>query len=75
MDTAIDHVTDFAQIAAYGMVQNLARLINRKNFYLVPFAQDDWLKKPASLQSDYSLIGDTLECAMRGRQLQPVLTE
>lgn len=54
---------------------NLARLINRKNFYLVPFAQDDWLKKPASLQSDYSLIGDTLECAMRGRQLQPVLTE
>ena len=56
-------------------MENLARLINRKNFYLVPFAQDDWLKKPASLQSDYSLIGDTLECAMRGRQLQPVLTE
>ena len=48
-------------------MENLARLINRKNFYLVPFAQDDWLKKPASLQSDYSLIGDTLECAMRGR--------
>lgn len=56
-------------------MENLARLINRKNVYLVPFTQDDWLKKPASLQSDYSLIGDTLECALRGRQLQPVLSE
>ena len=56
-------------------MENLARLINRKNVYLVPFAQDDWLKKPASLQSDYSLIADTLACAMRGRQLQPVLRE
>lgn len=54
-------------------MENLARLINRKNVYLVPFAQDDWLKKPASLQSDYSLIADTLACALRGRQLQPVL--
>ena len=54
-------------------MENLARLINRKNVYLVPFSQDDWLKKPASLQSDYSLIADTLECALRGRQLQPVL--
>lgn len=56
-------------------MENLARLINRKNVYLVPFAQDDWLKKPASLQSDYSLIADTLACAMHGRQLQPVLRE
>lgn len=53
--------------------ENLAKLLNRKNYYLVPFAQDDYLKKPASLQSDFSLIGDTLECALRARQLQPVL--
>lgn len=53
--------------------QNLAALLNRKNYYLVPFAQDDYLKKPSSLQSDFSLIGDTLACALRGRQLGPVL--
>lgn len=53
--------------------ENLAKLLNRKNYYLVPFAQDDYLKKPSSLQSDFSLIGDTLECAFRGRQLQPLL--
>ena len=53
--------------------ENLAKMLSRKNVYLVPFLQDDWLKKPWSLQSDFSLIADTLECAMRGRQLQPVL--
>ncbi len=53
--------------------QNLAALLNRKNYYLVPFAQDDYLSKPTSLQSDFSLIADTLECALRGRQLGPVL--
>ena len=53
--------------------QNLAALLNRKNYYLVPFAQDDYLKKPCSLQSDFSLIPDTLDCALRGRQLGPVL--
>lgn len=52
---------------------NLAALMNRKHYYIVPFAQDDYLKKPNSLQSDFSLIPDTLECAMRGRQLGPVL--
>lgn len=53
--------------------RNLAELLNRKNYYLVPFAQDDYLKKPSSLQSDFSLIGDTLEAALRGRQLGPVI--
>ena len=53
--------------------ENLAILLNRKNYYLVPFAQDDYLKKPCSLQSDFELIGDTLECARRGRQIQPLL--
>lgn len=52
---------------------NLAALTNRKHYYMVPFAQDDYLKKPSSLQSDFSLIRDTLECALRGRQLGPVL--
>ena len=56
-------------------MENLAKLLNRKNYSLVPFAQDDHLKKPASLQSDFGLIADTLACALRGRQLQPVLSD
>lgn len=55
--------------------QHLAALASRKHYYFVPLAQDDYRKKPASLQSDFSLLPDALECAMRGRQLQPVLAE
>lgn len=54
---------------------HLAALANRKHFYFVPLMQDDWRKKPASLQSDFTLLPDALECALRGRQLQPVLLD
>ena len=56
-----------------GSAENIARLLNRKNIYFVPFGQDDPIKKPNSLQADFSLLGDALEAAMAGRQLQPVL--
>lgn len=52
---------------------HIGRLMVRRNFYLVPFAQDDCLHKPRSLQCDFDLLPDTLDCALRGRQLQPML--
>lgn len=52
---------------------NLAALLQRKHFYFVPFGQDDSYKKPCSLRSDMSLLPDTLDCALRGIQLQPLL--
>ena len=58
-----------------GSAENIARLLNRKNVYFVPFGQDDPRKKPNSLQADFSLLEDTLEAAMEGRQLQPVLVK
>jgi len=56
-----------------GSAENIARLLNRKHVYFVPFRQDDPLSKPNSLQADFSLLPDALEAALRGRQLQPVL--
>jgi len=56
-----------------GSAENIARLLNRKNVYFVPFRQDDPLNKPNSLQADFSLLYDTLEAAMDGKQLQPIL--
>ena len=44
-----------------------------KNVYFVPFGQDDPLKKPKSLISDYSLLLPAIEEAAAGRQLQPLL--
>ena len=56
-----------------GSAPALAALLQRKQYYFVPFGQDDSFKKPASLKSDFTLIPDTLECALRGVQLQPIL--
>ena len=51
---------------------NLLRLLNTKNVYLVPLRQDDPAKKPLSLVAEFSLLPQTVELALEGRQLQPV---
>ena len=56
-----------------GAAKNLGELLVRKNYFFVPFGQDDPEKKPCSLVADFSRIGDTLQAALEGRQLQPVL--
>lgn len=57
-----------------GSLQNIAALLNRKNYYFVPFGQDAPETKPHSLASDFSLIDKTLTAALHGVQLQPVIT-
>ncbi len=57
-----------------GSAPNLGTMLNRKNVFFVPFGQDDCLTKPTSLISDYSLLVDTMEAAMAGEQLQPILS-
>ncbi len=52
---------------------NIGALLNRKNYYFVPFGQDDPAAKPCSLKADLGLLGDAVAEALRGRQLQPVL--
>lgn len=56
-----------------GSAENIGRLLNRKNVYFVPFGQDDPVKKPRSLQADFTLIGETVEAALQGLQIQPIL--
>ena len=56
-----------------GSAENIARLLNKKNVYFVPFGQDDPFNKPCSLQADFSKLCDTVEAALDGKQLQPVL--
>ena len=56
-----------------GSAENIAKLMNRKNVYFVPFSQDDPAKKPRSLQADFSLIDETVKAALNGWQLQPLL--
>ena len=53
--------------------QNIGRLMNTRNVFFVPFAQDDPDKKPNSLVSHFELIPQTLEKALQSTQLQPVI--
>ena len=53
--------------------ENIGKLLARKHFYFVPFRQDDAQNKPTSMVADFSYLPDTLEAALRGTQLQPVI--
>lgn len=53
--------------------ENIARLYQRKNYYFVPYGQDDCRAKPQSLKADLDALPAALEAALRGEQLQPVL--
>jgi dipicolinate synthase subunit B len=53
--------------------RNLGVLLNTRNIYFVPFGQDNPDAKPNSLDSDLELLVPTIEAALSGRQLQPVL--
>lgn len=54
-------------------LRNLGDLSMRKHIYLVPFGQDDAEKKPNSLVADMGLITQTIEAALEGKQIQPIL--
>jgi dipicolinate synthase subunit B len=54
---------------------NIAKLINMKNIFFVPFGQDAPHVKMNSLVSLMRLIPDTCSAALEKRQLQPMLIE
>lgn len=56
-----------------GSAANMAALLNKKNVYFVPYGQDDPFNKPTSLVADFDLIEETVESALKGKQLQPIL--
>ena len=53
--------------------RNIGELLNRKNIYFVPMYQDDPVKKPRSLASDYRRLEETILAAHEGRQIEPIL--
>ena len=55
--------------------QNIMKLFNLKNIYFVPFGQDDFENKPNSLVAHIDMVIPTIEKALQGKQIQPVLKE
>ena len=59
--------------ALAGAAENIGKLLARKHYYFVPFGQDDAERKPTSMVADFKKIPQTLEAALGGIQIQPVL--
>lgn len=59
--------------ALSGSAKNIGALLNYKNVYFVPFSQDDPINKERSCIADMTLIGETIKCALDGKQLQPII--
>lgn len=59
--------------ALAGSAKNIGMLLNYRNFYFVPYGQDNFSAKPNSLVADFSLLGDTVLLASKGKQIQPLL--
>lgn len=55
--------------------ENIMKLLNTKNIFFVPFGQDNYENKPNSLIAHYDMLLNTIESAIEGKQLQPVLVE
>lgn len=56
-----------------GSAKNIGALMNMKNYYFVPYSQDDSQNKPTSLIADFSKLPLAISYALDGKQLQPVL--
>ncbi len=59
--------------ALSGSAENIGKLLNKKNYYFVPFRQDNPITKPTSLVFDANMIQETLEKALELEQLQPIV--
>ncbi len=55
--------------------KTIGGLMNMKNIYFVPFGQDNYKSKPNSMIAKMELLPDTIELAMRGKQIQPILVQ
>ncbi len=54
-------------------LKNMGTLLNTRDIYFVPFGQDSPESKPKSMIAHTHLLKLTLESALEGKQLQPVI--
>ncbi len=52
---------------------NIGKLLIRKHYYFVPFKQDNPITKPRSIVFDFDYLIKTVEYALDGEQISPIL--
>lgn len=53
--------------------KNIGYLLNMKNYYFVPFSQDEPFSKERSIIADYTLLDETIKMALKGEQFKPII--
>ena len=53
--------------------KNIGALLNYKHYYFIPMAQDDMIKKPFSIVCDFERACETVEAALEGKQVEPII--
>lgn len=56
-------------------LENIAKLLSKKNVYFVPMLQDDPKHKPHSLVADFEMIPQSFAAMMDGHQLRPLFLQ
>jgi len=59
--------------ALAGCAKNIGLLQNYRNYYFVPYKQDNYEKKPNSIVADFDMIPETVQAALIGKQIQPMI--
>ncbi|MBQ3499460.1 MAG: dipicolinate synthase subunit B [Clostridia bacterium] len=54
--------------------KNIGQLLNFRNVYFLPMRQDNCTAKPRSVVADFSLTENAMLSALKGEQLQPIIT-
>lgn len=54
-------------------MKNIGLLLNAKNIYFIPFGQDNPEKKPNSMIAHTKLLIPSIESALEGKQIQPII--
>ena len=59
--------------ALSGAAENIGKLLNRKNYFFIPFKQDNPITKPRSMVFDITYLEKTIEEALEYRQISPII--
>lgn len=53
--------------------ENIGKLLDNNNYYFVPFKQNNPITKPRSIMFDIEYLIKTIEYALEGKQISPIL--
>ena len=56
-----------------GSAESIGKLLNRNNYFFIPFKQDNPITKPRSIVADFKYLVPTIELALEKEQIEPIL--